>query len=394
MTAFIPKDIIILPESAKDCPNRWVLMNVFSQDCLGVGSDVLDFLGNIETLSIEDLRQKYEEKLFSVWEIGRFSLFDGLMADPTRYKRNVNEWSIEKKIHFDSLLELLKKNNILISDESAYKNRFKMKKNLLDGDHLGNFHQQVGQRLLLERRISPSKWWIEQKFSEDLQSVRNDNVYGAVQMHYLENYFPQKIKKGDVIVDMGCGIGLYAHMMARCGADVLGIDPNKEYIQYAQKNAVGKSRFEVMKIGNPGALDSIPDNYADIIYMSDALLFYFVPVTPKDTADIQVLFSDIHRILKPGGVFISLEPHGAFHLNPWLGSLERPFTIISEYLHKNYGVTPPISKLIQAYTRGGFAVTWMDELIPDPEFQKIDPRAYHFASEFPLWHIFELQKCK
>ena len=69
-------------------------------------------------------------------------------------------------------------------------------------------------------------------------------------------------------------------------------------------------------------------------------------------------------------------------------------TIMNEYLHKNYGVTPIISKLIQAYICGGFAVTWMDELVPDPEFQKVDPRAYHFANEFPLWHIFELQKCK
>ena len=87
-----------------------------------------------------------------------------------------------------------------------------------------------------------------------------------------------------------------------------------------------------------------------------------------------------------------MEPHYIFWLSPWLGNPDRPFTILTEYNNKKFGVTPNISKLIQEYSKGGFAVYWMDELVPDKSFEKIDYRAYNFAKEFPLWHIFELKK--
>lgn len=392
MNPFISKDIIVLPESTKDYPSRWVIMNVFSHDCLGVESSVLDLMGKIGTISSDNLYQQYENCLFSVWIIERFSHIDGLMADPTRYIRNVKDWGEDKQIKVFDLFYLLEKNNILITDELVYLNRFNLKKNLLDYNNFGNFHQQIGQHLLLDRRLSPSKWWVEQKFTDDLQFVRQDNLYGAVQMNFLEQYFPNRINDGDTIVDLGCGIGLYSRMMANCGAEVLGVDPNEEYIKLARKNAVNKCRFEVMNIGHPGSLDEIPDEYADYVYMSDALLFYFVSVKQGDSADVQILLSDIRRILKPNGTFISLEPHCVFWLNPWLGTIERPFTLMTEYMNKKYNVTSSISKLIQTFAKGGFSIVWMDELTPDLVFKSINQRAYYFSSEFPVWHLFELKK--
>ena len=101
--------------------------------------------------------------------------------------------------------------------------------------------------------------------------------------------------------------------------------------------------------------------------------------------------ADVHRILKPGGRFINMEPHFIFRLLPWLGEVERPFSILTEYGNRSFGVVPSISELIQADGRGGFAVIWMDEVVPEDAFKTSDPRAYHFAKEFPIWQIFELK---
>ena len=48
------------------------------------------------------------------------------------------------------------------------------------------------------------------------------------------------------------------------------------------------------------------------------------------------------------------------------------------------------NQLIQSYSKGGFQVTWMEELTPDPTFEIVDKRGYNFAKQFPLWHLFEL----
>ena len=113
---------------------------------------------------------------------------------------------------------------------------------------------------------------------------------------------------------------------------------------------------------------------------------------PGQQADISILLADISRILKPGGVFVSLEPHAAFYLTPWLGAVDRPFTVITEYLHKEFGVVPPLSEMIGPLIKAGLFVTAMQELGPDYYFKNLDPRGYHFACEFPLWQLLELRK--
>lgn len=75
----------------------------------------------------------------------------------------------------------------------------------------------------------------------------------------------------------------------------------------------------------------------------------------------------------------------------FVDELKNHFTVLTEYNNSFFSVTPTLSKLIQTYRKGGFSVHWMEELFPDKSFEKIDPRAFHFASKFPLWHMFELK---
>lgn len=382
----IPSGVIAFPE--KD--NCWILMNIFSRTCLAVDYSTMKILHDVCDLTLDELYSKHKNEKWHMWDIEWFSNEQGLLADPTRFKRKKEEWSAKKLANINELIQELFKHFIIVDNEKKYLQQFQNKTSFLDVEHFGNFHQQLGQHLMLAKREKPSEWWLKQKFNEDFSSLKN-NLYNAIQGNFLKKYFNQKFHSGDKVIDIGCGVGYYSNMIGKTGASVLGIDPNEEYIEIAKKNAVNDVRYEVINIGTKGSLDSIPTDSADYVFMSDALLFYFVPIAEDLKPDIQILFNDIRRILKPNGLFINLEPHYIFWLLPWLGDENKPFTIITEYIHKTFGVTPTISQLIQSYSKGGFDVTWMEELIPDKSFETVDKRGYNFACQFPLWHIFELK---
>ena len=382
----VPNDIIFSLEA----PGHWVAYNVFTRTSLGIDDIAMNFIGVIGILSKEDIRQFCNEKKARIWEIGYFSNCDGLLADPTRRLRDINQWPKAVEVDGEQLLRALKENWIVIEDEEDYRKRFALKQSLLDRNNFGNFHQQLGQELLLERRKVSGEWWVKQKFSDDFKSLGN-TLYSAIQGRFLKEFFSQKVKPGLKILDVGCGIGFYSNMMAQSGADVLGVDPNETYIGIAQRTADHKANFKVCDVGKSGAFDFIEDKSFDIVFMSDALLFYFVSPVPEPVWDIQILFNEIKRVLKPTGCFYSVEPHYTFWLAPWLGDIEHPFTILTEYLERKYLVTPAYSQLIKAFAKAGFAITNMEEMLPDDNFKKVDTRAYHFAKQFPLWHLFELK---
>ena len=381
----IPQDVIAFP-----IKNKWVIMNIFTKTTIGVEGKIFEIFNN-GTLNLLDEQINAIKKKFLIWDISKFSNEDGLLADPSRFLRNEHEWGNKKELELKEVLKILEEKFLIINKYNEYRNKFQRKKSILDSENFGNFHDQLGQHLMLNLRKSPEKWWTEQKFNQDYTSTKK-NLYDAIQSKFLEKYFSKKIKSEYRVVDIGCGVGYYSNMMAKKGAKVTGIDPNLEYIKIAKKNAVPNTEFLVMDIGNSEELRKIPNESADIVFMSDALLFYFVSPDVKKKPNLEKLFSDIKRILKRNGTFISVEPHYIFWLSPWLGEKENPYTILTEYNNKKFGVTATISKLIQSFSKGGFSVTWMEELTPDDSFKNIDERAYNFAMEFPLWQLFELTK--
>jgi SAM-dependent methyltransferase len=361
----LPKDVIFLPEG----PDRWVAMNVFARTSFGISGDVFRFLGNPDT-----------DGPFKCWRIEYFSNEDGLLADPTRYRRN--DWE-EVSLSREELIAELTRHCILIEDEATYRARFASKRHLLDHEHFGNFHQQHGQHMALVKKQNAADWWMRQKFNDDQLGVRRDTLYGAIQSSFLEGYFRERIRSGMDVLDIGCGTGVYSGMMAQQGANVVGLDPSEEYLKVAHM----ANPCIDLRTMTSGTLD-IPDASMDLVFISDALLFYFVPFCPSKN-DISAMLGEIKRVLKPKGSFVSLEPHGAFYLMPWLGDADRPFTVLTEYMNKSFGIVPPLSWLIKQFTKAGLAITDMRELVPAEYFKEIDPRGYHFAKEFPLWHLFE-----
>ena len=387
----VPSDVILQLHQSQ----HWILYNVFTQDSLAVNTDVLAVLSLLSSGEpIEKIAPKISGKELLVWDISIFSNLSSPVADPSRFIRNYVDWPAAQKKDLPSLIELLIDRRILVSDKVAYANLFAPQSSFLDKKHLGNFHQQIGKKLIFEKRVDPSEWWTKQKFTPDYKDL-NNTLYKAIQGNFLKSLFHSRLNSTHTVVDLGCGVGYYTKLMGTNGAKVLGIDPSEKYVSLAEKDAPTNVTFKQSRIGGLGDLDWIPSRSVDFVFMSDALSFYFVPATYITTAsnqkpDINILFSDIKRILKPGGRFISVEPNGLFLFRPWFGEIERPFTIITEYNQPWYNVVQNYSQAIQAFIKGGFIIKDMIDIPVDQEFYNTDPRGTSFAKEFPLWCFFEL----
>ncbi len=397
-----PADVIIqLHESG-----HWILYNVFTQDSLAVNSAVLEVLrflkSNIlkkkQTAELKDgeeiIKEEIAKEELLIWEINIFSNLASPVADPSRFLRNYADWPAPQKKDLSSLLKLLLEKHILINDEVSYAKLLGPQSSFLDKNHLGNFHQQIGKKLIFEKRVDPSEWWTKQKFTADYKEL-NNTLYKAIQGSFLKSFFHSRFNSSHSVVDLGCGVGYYTKLMGENGAKVLGVDPNEKYIKLAEREAPLNVTFKQSSLGSPGNLDWIPSKSMDFVFMSDALSFYFVPAAfitnnSQQKPDINILFSDIKRILKPKGRFISVEPNGLFLFRPWFGEVERPFTVITEYSHPWYNVVQHYSQAIQAFIKSGFVIKEMIDIPVDEKMGSIDPRGKKFAKEFPLWCFFEL----
>ncbi len=108
-------------------------------------------------------------------------------------------------------------------------------------------------------------------------------------------FTPGDIKKGETVLDIGCGGGLdliiSAQMAGPCGA-AAGIDLVPKIVENARNNikSAGLSNCEVKEAGS----ESLPfkDNEFDIVISNGTL--YLSPLKEKT-------FSEIYRVLKPGG---------------------------------------------------------------------------------------------
>jgi SAM-dependent methyltransferase len=384
-------DVIAFAESPGPCPGRWVLMNVQARTCLGVGPEVFTVL---EALAPDGAAPAGPvDGGFRIWPIARFSNEDGLLADPSRFRRDAKAWGEPTLVSRAELMAQLERACLVVRDLDAYRQRFRPKQSLVDGHHFGNYHQQLGQHLLTALRRDPQEWWIEQKLLPDRSGIRPDTLYGLVQDRFLDGYLPRRFRAGMRVLDLGCGPGVISRKIARAGADVIGVDPCERFVAAARRLEEPGLRFVHVPLGRPGALDAFADASFDAVFVSDALLFYFVPPDPRAPADIDALIADVRRLLAPAGSFICLEPHPVFYQTPWLGAPDRPFTVLTEYQVTRWRITPSLGRLAAPFLAAGFALVHLDEVAapPDPD-TVVEPRAAAFAREFPLWLLAEFRR--
>jgi 2-polyprenyl-3-methyl-5-hydroxy-6-metoxy-1,4-benzoquinol methylase len=101
------------------------------------------------------------------------------------------------------------------------------------------------------------------------------------------------IGSGVMIADFGCGPGLYAQQLARCGASLTGIDFSSRSIDYARDQAA-KENLPIQYFCQ-NYLDFETDERFDLILMIFCDLCALSPVQRS------ILLKKFRTILKPGG---------------------------------------------------------------------------------------------
>ena len=104
------------------------------------------------------------------------------------------------------------------------------------------------------------------------------------------------IREG-LVVDLGCGSGLWAKELADAGYDVLGIDVSEAMVRISRVR-LPEAEFRVASLFEVG----IPSCNA-VTAIGEVLNYLFDPATGGDRALVR-LFDRIHDALTPGGVFV------------------------------------------------------------------------------------------
>jgi sterol 24-C-methyltransferase len=104
------------------------------------------------------------------------------------------------------------------------------------------------------------------------------------------------IKKGDRVLDIGCGRGRVAnHMASITGAQVTGINLDPSQVASAKQFALDTGMSDQCQFQQRDMNDTpfpFDDNSLDAIYQIQVFTY---------CKDLNRLFKDLHRILKPGG---------------------------------------------------------------------------------------------
>ena len=103
------------------------------------------------------------------------------------------------------------------------------------------------------------------------------------------------VKKGDIVLDLGCGTGLDLLLAAeKVGAkgSVIGIDMNEDMLKKAQEN-IDKSEFENIEL-RKGMIESLPIESGTIDWVISNCVINL-------SSDKEKAFTEIARVLKPNG---------------------------------------------------------------------------------------------
>lgn len=150
-----------------------------------------------------------------------------------------------------------------------------------------------------------------QGFFDDLDAYRFDKL------RYLPRVVDFQGFRGRTILEIGCGTGIDLVRFARGGADVTGVDLSKTAIDLAKENFRLRGLRAVLRMMNGEAL-AFPEEAFDVVYAHGVLQY---------TADARRMVEEAHRVLKPGGVFISM----VYNRKGWLNVMSKFFKVGLEH---------------------------------------------------------------
>jgi SAM-dependent methyltransferase len=144
--------------------------------------------------------------------------------------------------------------------------------------------RKYGSRTPAITRFDSDEQWVGERVAETT--------------HYRQLFTPHVLFEGKTVLDLGCNRGYLLHsFLQNASFDAIGADLVPHYLQDAQRNYGNDIKFvQTTPTSIPLESSSI-----DVVYTIDTIEHLSRP---------REIFAEVHRLLKPGGVFL-------VHYNPW-----------------------------------------------------------------------------
>jgi len=142
-----------------------------------------------------------------------------------------------------------------------------------------------------------SKWWNENgpfKPLHRLNPVRLSYIKDQICGHFDKDRISFKPYSGLSILDVGCGGGLVCEPMARLGAEITGIDADKNAINVASAHAKESGLTIDYKCASTVDLTGVKKKY-DVVLALEII---------EHVANPQKFVDDISKLCKPNGLII------------------------------------------------------------------------------------------
>ena len=181
------------------------------------------------------------------------------------------------------------------------------------------------------------------------------------------------VRRGQRILDVACGNGLFSRKLAALGASVLGFDFSAAMLDFARARTEASTDIEYRHVDatDEAALGALGERSFDGALSNMALM---------DIADIAPLYRGLARLLKPDGRFVFSVAHPAFngaHFSLFAERRDLGTRTVDEY-----GVR--ITGYLEADTTLGSAISGQPELQPFFHRPLRDLLGQAFAAGFVL----------
>ena len=119
---------------------------------------------------------------------------------------------------------------------------------------------------------------------------------------------------GRDVLEVGCGVGDFSISLSRAGAHVTGVDFSPRGIELAQQKARHHGQPVAFRVADAQALPFANDSF-DVVFSCECL---------EHVPEPRRMLSELHRVLKPGGVLIlTTENYSNALVLGWLVSMVR-----------------------------------------------------------------------
>jgi ubiquinone/menaquinone biosynthesis C-methylase UbiE len=131
------------------------------------------------------------------------------------------------------------------------------------------------------------------------------------------------IKKGQDVLDFGCGSGNYTIPAARVVGEhalVYALDEDKEALAQLMGKAKSSGLKNITRLDTSGKSRIGLDNESvDVVLLYDVLHYYYFP----EKEDRRRLLNEFYRVLKPNGLLSVYPTHLESHMEPKLDDVRR-----------------------------------------------------------------------